>query len=313
MEVVFSGLPMISIIIPAYNEAGNIEPIAKRVSKALENSGPYEIIFIDDGSRDGTLGEIKKINATNENVKFISFSRNFGHQKALKAGLDHAQGDCVISMDADLQHPPELLAKLIEEWRNGYDVVYTVRVDSVNTGFIKRVSSRLFYLIINLLSNVNIPLGAADFRLLDRKVVDEVKKFKENWLFIRGIVAWIGFSHTSVEYIVNSRFRGNTKYSLSRMLALAINGITSFSILPLRASILLGLTFSLGSFFYALYAIYAKFFAKAAIRGWTSILLSVLFLGGIQLISLGVIGEYLGKMFIETKNRPAYIIKEKIL
>jgi dolichol-phosphate mannosyltransferase len=304
---------MISIVIPAYNEAGNIGPLAQRVSKVLENSGPYEIIFIDDGSRDETLAEIIKTRSRIENIKYISFSRNFGHQKALKAGLDHARGDCVISMDADLQHPPELLTRLIKEWHNGYEVVYTIRVDSTNTAFIKRWSSRLFYKVINLLSNVNIPLGAADFRLLDRKVVDEVKKFKENWLFIRGIVAWIGFNQTSVEYLVNSRNRGLTKYSASRMLALAVNGITSFSILPLRISILLGLAFSVGSFFYAIYAIYTKVFNNAVIQGWTSILLSVLFLGGIQLISLGVIGEYLGKMFIETKNRPTYIIKDKDL
>lgn len=304
---------MISVIIPAYNEAENIREIAQSVSKILASSGPHEIIFIDDGSRDSTLAEIKAISTKIEHIKFLSFSRNFGHQKALKAGLDHARGDCVISMDADLQHPPELLTKLIEKWREGYAVVYTTRVDSADTAFIKRLSSRLFYKIINSLSNVNIPLGAADFRLLDRKVVDEVIKFQENWLFIRGIVAWVGFAQTSVEYVVNSRNSGFTKYSLSRMLALAINGITSFSTLPLRISILLGLTFSLGSFFYAIYAIYTKVFNNAVIQGWTSILLSVLFLGGIQLICLGVIGEYLGKMFIETKNRPAYIVNEKYL
>jgi dolichol-phosphate mannosyltransferase len=301
---------MITVVIPAYNESGNIKPIGRRIAQVLKKSDPYEILFVDDGSRDDTLTEIKEMCAVDENIRFISLSRNFGHQKALKAGLDHARGDCVISMDADLQHPPELLTRLIEKWRNGYDVVYTVRTDSSDSGFMKRVSSRLFYKIINLLSNVNIPLGAADFRLLDRKVVDEVKKFKENWLFIRGIVAWIGFKQICVEYVVESRNRGLTKYSTSRMLALAVNGITSFSILPLRISILLGLIFSLGSFLYALYAIYTKVFNNAVIPGWTSILLSVLFLGGIQLISLGVIGEYLGKMFIETKNRPAYIIKE---
>ena len=240
---------MISVIIPAYNEAENIGEIAQRVSKALALYGSHEIMFIDDGSRDTTLAEIKEISKKIENIKYISFSRNFGHQKALKAGLDHARGDCVISMDADLQHPPELMSQLIEQWRNGYEVVYTTRVDSADTTFIKQLSSRLFYKIINLLSNVNIPLGAADFRLLDRKVVDEIKKFKENWLFIRGIVAWVGFTQTHVEYVVNSRNRGLTKYSTSRMLTLAINGITSFSILPLRISILLGLTFSLGSFF----------------------------------------------------------------
>lgn len=301
---------MISVVIPAYNEAGNIEVITQRISEQLAGSGSYEIIFVDDGSTDTTLAEIKESSNNNDTVKFISFSRNFGHQKALKAGLDHADGDCVISMDADLQHPPEILGKLIEKWKEGYDVVYTIRKDLEYTGFLKKTTSRLFYKIINKISDVNIPIGTADFRLLDRKVVNELKKFNENWLFIRGIISWLGFNQTGIEYTVKDRQFGESKYSMKKMVSFALQGITSFSIVPLRASIILGLFLSFCAFLYTIYALLDKFYFKTTVPGWTSILISVLFLGGIQLVFLGVIGEYLGKMFIETKHRPNYVIKE---
>jgi dolichol-phosphate mannosyltransferase len=301
---------MISVVIPAYNEAGNIELIAKKVSDQLKKTASYEIIFVDDGSSDLTLEEIKKVATMDSSVKFISFSRNFGHQKALKAGLDHANGDCVISMDADLQHPPELISKLIEKWREGYNIVITIRKDLQNIGFIKKLTSRLFYKVINMISNLDIPLGAADFRLLDRKVVDELKKFNENWLFIRGIISWLGYNQTFIEYTIQNRQFGQSKYSFKKMISFALQGITSFSIIPLRASIMAGLFISFCSFLYTVYALFDKFYFKTTVPGWTSILISVLFLGGIQLIFLGVIGEYLGKMFIETKRRPNYIIKE---
>jgi glycosyltransferase involved in cell wall biosynthesis len=301
---------MITVIIPAYNEAGNIEPITRRISEQLKTSGSFEILFVDDGSTDTTLEEIKRM-AKNENrVKYISFSRNFGHQKALKAGLDHANGDCTITMDADLQHPPELIKTLLDNWKEGYDVVYTVRKDTEDIGWMKKFASAMFYKIVNRISDVDIPLGAADFRLLDKKVVSELKQFKENWLFIRGLVSWLGFKQVGIEYHAEKRHTGRSKYSLSKMVSFSIQGITSFSILPLRVSIIFGLLISMGAFVYAVYALYAKYIMKVAIVGWTSILISVLFLGGIQLIFLGVIGEYLGKMFIETKNRPNYIIKE---
>lgn len=304
---------MISIVIPAYNESGNIEVISRKISEQLKEAGPYEIIFVDDGSKDATLNEIKEISKTNSSVKFLSFSRNFGHQKALKAGLDHANGDCVISLDADLQHPPELINDLIAKWKEGYDVVYSIKKDFKDTGSFKKSTATFFYRIINKISKVDIPLGAADFRLLDKKVVDELKKFEENWLFIRGIVSWLGYNQTGVEYTVQSRHAGKSKYTLSKMISFAIQGITSFSIVPLRISIMLGFFISFLSFLYTIYALYANLHLNIAIPGWTSILISVLFLGGIQLIFLGIVGEYLGKMFIETKKRPNYVIKEKNL
>lgn len=302
---------MVSIVIPSYNEAGNIKVITKKIKSVLKGKEEFEIIFIDDGSTDQTFEEIKNIMKTEKFVEVISFSRNFGHQKALKAGLDYARGDCVICMDADLQHPPEVLPKLIDKWREGYDVVYTIRKDTLDICFIKRITSKCFYKMINILSDVDIPLGAADFRLLDRKVVNELKQFKEKWLFIRGLVSWLGFRQAGLEYTVQPRYKGKSKYSMSKMIAFAIQGVTSFSILPLRISTVLGVLFSFISFMYALYALYIKIFTKASILGWTSIMISVLFIGGVQLICIGMIGEYLGKMFIETKERPNYVIREK--
>jgi glycosyltransferase involved in cell wall biosynthesis len=304
---------MISIVIPAYNEAGNIREIAKQTSEQLENTGPCEIIFVDDGSTDSTLDEIKEVAKNNASVKYISFSRNFGHQRAVKAGLDYAEGDCVISMDADLQHPPELISELIKKWKEGYDIVYTVRKDIQEVGFLKKATSWIFYKLINRISDVDIPLGAADFRLMDKKVVHELRQFKENFLFLRGLVSWLGFKQTGIEYEPGNRHSGTTKYTVKKMVSFAMQGITSFSIIPLRISMICGFFISFCAFIYMIYALFTKLYYKTAILGWTSILISVLFLGGIQLIFLGLFGEYLGKMFIETKNRPSYVIKEKNL
>ncbi len=304
---------MISIVIPAYNESGNIAAITRKVSEQAEKIGQYEIIFVDDGSTDTTLEEIKAVAQNNTSVKYLSFSRNFGHQKAVKAGLDYAEGDCVISMDADLQHPPELINELINKWQEGYDVVYTVRKDMRSVGFFKKTTSRIFYKLISQISDIDIPLGASDFRLLDKKVVEELRKLKENFLFIRGVVSWLGYKQTNIEYEVQERYAGSTKYTLKRMISFAIQGITSFSIAPLRIAIVVGFIVSIAAFIYTSYALFAKYYLHTTIPGWTSILISVLFLGGIQLITLGVIGEYLGKMFIENKNRPNYIINEKKL
>ena len=304
---------LISVIIPAFNEADNIPIITESVLRNLEGLGSYEIIFIDDGSTDSTLDKIKEMAGRNNNIKFISFARNFGHQKALMAGVDHACGDCVISLDADMQHPPELIPALVEKWRDGYDIVNTVRQDSKRSGIIKRVTSKYFYALVNKICDVEIPQGSADFRLLDKKVVAELRRFKENWIFVRGIIAWLGFRQAAVNYVAQERHAGVSKYSFRRMLSFAGQGITSFSIVPLRIAAALGLVLSIASFLYGVYALFQKLVFGTALIGWASVLVSVLFLGGVQLIFLGILGEYLGKMFIETKNRPNYVIAEKKL
>jgi len=302
---------MISIVVPAYNESGNITAITEKIREQLANSTPYEILFVDDGSEDSTLSEIKEIAHVHNEIKYISFSRNFGHQIALKAGLDHARGDCVITMDADLQHPPELLLQLIDKWREGYEVVYTIRTNNEEMGIIKRLTSKCFYKIINKMSDVEITEGGADFRLLDKKVVEELRRINERCIFIRGLVPWMGFRQTAIHYNVQPRFAGESKYSIKRMISFAVQGIISFSILPLRFSAIIGCIISALSFLYALYILYARLFTDRAVTGWTSLMISLLFLSGIQLCCLGLMGEYMGKMFLETKARPLYIIREK--
>lgn len=302
---------MISIVIPSMNEEDNISIIAKQVSKQIPNM-PYEIIFIDDGSTDGTLKNIKQIAKLNNKIKFISFSRNFGHQNALKAGMDFAAGDCVITMDCDLQHPPELIREMIEKWQKGFEVVYTVRDDS-QTPIFKKLTSKFFYRLINIFSDIHLDNGSADFRLLDRKVVDVIKQSSERELFLRGLIKWMGFKQFLISYVPKKRFSGKTKYSFKRMLLFAVNGITSFSVKPLQLSALLGFTLSCVSGLYAIYALTMHFTNIHTLSGWTSVIISVLFLGGIQLLMLGIIGEYLGKLFMESKKRPTYIVSESNL
>ena len=301
---------VISIVIPCYNEEGNIKVLYEKTKSCLHNK-TVEFIFVDDNSSDSTLSILENLSKTDTSVKFISFSRNFGHQNALKAGLDNATGDCVISMDADLQHPPEMLPELIDKWLEGYDIVYTLRKDVENTSFFKKITSSLFYKLMNRFSEVEIKEGSADFRLLDRKIVDILKNdFSEFHLFYRGLISWVGFKQIGVEYIPHKRFSGTTKYSIGKMFSFAVNGITSFSIKPLKFAILLGIFISIISVFYALYVLYIAIFTNTAVEGWTSVILSVLFIGGINMILLGIIGEYIGKMYLENKKRPHFLIKQ---
>jgi glycosyltransferase involved in cell wall biosynthesis len=301
----------VSIIIPAFNEEGNIRIIVDKLVKILNNYHDYEIIFINDGSVDNTLLVLKELNHANNKIRYISFSRNFGHQLALKAGIDHATGDCAISMDADLQHPVELIPSMIEKWQEGFEIVYTIRADDPRTSFFKRLTSDLFYKLMNSISDIKIVQGTADFRLLDRDVIDVLKNMQEHSLFIRGIIPWMGFSQYGMQYVPNERFWGKSKYSVKKMIRFAFNGITSFSTKPLHLATLMGLFISLLSFVYGFVAIMGKIFNDKAVSGWTSVIVSVLFIGGIQLVMLGIIGEYLGKLFIESKRRPNYIIREK--
>jgi dolichol-phosphate mannosyltransferase len=302
---------LVSIIVPCFNEEENLLPLYQNIVDVLDDEMNYEFILVDDGSQDGTLSLLKQMSINDSRVKYLSFSRNFGHQNAIKAGIDFAQGDCSITLDADLQHPPKLIPQLLQLWKQGYEVVYTTRDDSDANGFLKKLTSRLFYVFINKLSSTYIHQGSADFRLLDRKVMNELQKVTENYLFIRGLVAWMGFKQTSVSYQPNERFKGKSKYSFYKMARFAIIGITSFSIKPLRMSLYLGLVIALLSFIYGLYAVFVTLFTDKALVGWGSIIASILFIGGIQLVMLGVVGEYLGKLFIENKRRPNYIIREQ--
>ena len=300
----------LSVILPAFNEQDNLKVMLDDLTAVIKEYD-YEIIFVDDGSNDNTLHILKQLREQNSRIHFLSFSRNFGHQNALKAGLDHAGGDCLVFMDCDLQHPSKLIIEMLELWQKGNEVVYTIRQDDENTSFFKRKTASFFYRIINSLADVPIAEGRADFFLLDKKVAAILKNYNESPLFFRGFIPWMGFKQIGINYVPSPRFLGKTKYSLKRMIEFAIDGITSFSIKPLRASILFGAFLSLGAFFYLTFIIYEKIFFNDSISGWTSILASILLLGGIQLIMLGIIGEYLGKLFMSTKNRPNYIIRER--
>lgn len=296
---------------PCFNEEGNIAELYAQLCDAVSDYPDVEFVFVNDGSIDRTDQILEQLAAQDVRVRPLALSRNFGHQFALKAGLDHAEGDCVISLDADLQHPPELIPALVAKWQEGYDVVFTVRQEDPSLPWHKRATSKLFYRLMSSLSSVEIHPGAADFRLLDREVVDVLRQCGENHLFIRGLVSWAGYSQVAVEYAPNPRFAGSTNYSLRKMVSFALSGITAFSIRPLQLSIFLGLFIAFLAGIYGLYVVYAFLFTERTIPGWSSMAASVLFIGGIQLIMLGIIGEYLGKTFIENKKRPTYIVRKR--
>lgn len=300
----------VSVVIPCYNESEGLISFYTDLKKHLPESYAYELIFVNDGSRDKTLEIIKSIKQNDETVHFISFSRNFGHQNALKAGFDLASGDCAICLDADLQHPPKLIPELLEKWEHGFESVVTKRIDHDSISGFKKITSKMFYRLINRLSDVKLENGVADFRLLDRKVLDALKNFSENQIFLRAVIQWLGFKQTIISYKAGERIAGQSKYTLKKMFSFALSGITAFSVKPLRFSIYLGLIFAVFSFIYGIYALVIFLFTDNALPGWTSILMSVLFIGGLNLLMLGIIGEYLGKLFVENKNRPNYIISE---
>ena len=305
-------LSKLSIVIPTYNEEGNIALLYDQLKEVLNEEGieQFELIFVNDGSSDKSLSVIKWLSDRDTRVKFISFSRNFGHQHALKAGLDHAVGDAVISMDADLQHPPALIPEMLKKWKEGAQVVYTIREQEDGISWFKKKTSSGFYWLINKLSEHPIIDGAADFRLLDKKVVAEIRRYSEKELFFRGMISGIGFKQSSIHFKPNKRHSGQTKYSFNKMAAFAIAGITSSSAKPLYFSIYLGAFMAFLAFLYGIYAICIALFTNDVITGWTSIVASIVFIGGIQLFVMGIIGVYLGKVFKESKNRPHYIIDE---
>ena len=307
---------LISIVVPGLDEESCVPEFAQRTRKALEDVARYEILFIDDGSRDETPQRIAELRRTDASIKTLRFTRSFGHQAALIAGLAHAQGDAIVTMDGDLQHPPELLPALIEAWRDGADVVDTIRGGTQGAaGNWKSWKDRvgnLFYRLMRVVSNVPVVRSAADFRLLDRRVVDHCNAFEEHFLFLRGLIPWLGFSAVQIPYQVEQRFAGTSKYNLWPMLRLALNGIFSFSVLPLRLITLLGLATTAFGVLYGVFALVSYLTGRVTgPDGWTSLMVVMMIFGGVQLLSLGVVSEYLGRVYEEVKRRPRYVIESK--
>ena len=304
----------ISIVIPAHNEEGNVVLVHQKIKEVFDGLDDYgfEIIFVNDGSRDKTQQKLEELSAKYDEVKFIEFSRNFGHQPAVKAGMDNAFGNAVISMDGDLQHPPEMIPEMIRKWEEGYDIVFTIRTYPKQISYFKRKTSDFFYKILSSLSDVNLTKGGgSDFRLMDANAVEVMRTFNEDDLFLRGLTSWMGFKQTGIEFTANERLSGESSYNLKKMITFAFTGITAFSVKPLYIAAYLGFLFSAFSFVgYGLYVIYS-FVAETEISGWASLIMTIVFFGGLQLIILGIMGIYLGKIFKQVKERPNYIIKNK--
>jgi len=303
----------ISVVVPAYEEAENLPALLQELKDVFAPIGlNWEVIFVDDGSKDSTWQVIRSLEEQSPNVKGIRLSRNFGHQYALLAGLSYAHGDAVVTMDADLQHPPALIPTLIDEWRKGFKIVHTVRKDPDDFSFMKRLLSRWYYRFFTYLSGVELEAGSSDFRLLDRKVATQLATFQEEGLFMRGIVRWIGFESISVPYQCRERFRGTSKYSFWKSLRFAWHGVSSFSVIPLRVAVVMGFLTSFLSFAWLLNAIVTRLFTDEAVAGWASTvgILSMLF--GILFIFLGVIGEYIGRILEQVRGRPLFLVSESV-
>jgi dolichol-phosphate mannosyltransferase len=306
--------PFLSVVLPLYNEQLVLEEMHKRLTSVLEPRGiNYEILLVNDGSKDRTLEIAKDLTIKDSKIKVISFSRNFGHQIAITAGMDRSVGEVVVIIDADLQDPPEVIVEMIDRWKEGYQVVYAKRRTREGEGLFKKITAALFYRILEKLTPIDIPVDTGDFRLLDRKVVTQLIQMREKNRFVRGMVSWVGFKQCKVEYEREKRFAGETKYPLRKMLRFAMDGILSFSQVPLKISSFFGFVCAGISFLLIIYGLVRKaFFPEAVIIGWASTFVTVLFLGGVQLISVGILGEYLGRMYDEIKGRPLYIIDEEI-
>jgi polyisoprenyl-phosphate glycosyltransferase len=300
--------PRLSIVAPCFNEAANLPELVRRITASVAPLGSFEIVLVDDGSRDDSVAVMQRLAASDPRVRWIALSRNFGHQRALRAGLEAARGEAVISLDGDLQHPPEKIPELVRAWEGGAQVVTTLRQDPPESDRFKRLSGQAFYALINAISDTPIEPGSADFRLLDRRVVAAIKQLPERDLFFRGLVPWLGFRVERLAYEPEARTRGRSAYTLRRMLSLAASGITSSSVAPLRLSILLAIGVAGVAIFFAVYAL-LRWAAGDAVPGWTSILVVVALLGSMQLFVLGVVGEYLGRVLRQTQGRPPYLVR----
>ncbi|HAU31282.1 MAG: Glycosyl transferase, family 2 [Desulfotomaculum sp. 46_80] len=302
-----------SVIIPAYNEGAVINETYRRLKQVMKTlNEPYELLFVNDGSRDQTAEIIKGFAASDPSVKLLDFSRNFGHQIAITAGMDYARGDAVIIIDADLQDPPEVIPQMIDQWRQGYEIVYAKRSKRMGETFFKRTTAFLFYRILRALTeDINIPLDTGDFRLIDRKVCDAMRDIREKNRFVRGLVSWVGFRSTAIEYTREERFAGETKYPLKKMLRFSIDGVASFSYKPLKLAASFGLVVVAASFICLVVFLTQILFSYSAVSCWPPLIACLLLLDGFILIVLGVLGEYVGRIYDETKNRPLYILRNK--
>ncbi|CAN5604108.1 glycosyltransferase family 2 protein [soil metagenome] len=304
-------MPQLSIIIPIYNEEGNIPSLFERLNQAvLQLNVECEFVFVNDGSRDGSIKLIKNLAEKHSAVRYIDFARNFGHQVAVTAGLDHCSGKVAVIIDADLQDPPELIPDLYKKWEEGFEVVYAKRRSREGETKLKKLTAKMFYRILKKITSINIPVDTGDFRLIDRKIIEVLKKMPEQQKFLRGQISWIGFRQTYIEYDRDSRHAGKTGYTFKKMIRLALDGITSFSNLPLKFATFAGFMVSGIAFIMILYALYSRFISKDYVPGWTSLMLAVLFIGGVQLICIGIIGEYISRLSSNIRNRPLYIMNE---
>ncbi len=301
--------PLISVVLPIYNEEANIPTLWARLAPILRALGTYEVVFVNDGSRDRSAAMILELQAEDPAVKLVNFSRNFGHQAALCAGIDHTTGQAVVMMDADLQDPPELLEEFIKVWKEGTEVVYAVR-QKRKEGVLKRLAYHTFYRLLGAISTIKIPLDAGDFCLMDRKVVDAVRQLPERNRFLRGLRCWVGYRHRAVIYERPARHAGETKYTLQKLVKLALDGLLSFSSFPLRLSAYLGFVAAALGLVYLFFALAARVFFSQTPEGWTSLICITLLLGGIQLVMMGVLGEYLARVYEEAKQRPMYVVAE---
>lgn len=303
---------MYSIVVPVFNEESVIDEFSKRVLTVMDSLGePFEIIFVDDGSTDATFQKASLWASRAQQVKALRLSRNFGHQVAITAGMDAATGRAVVVMDGDLQHPPELIPEMARKWAEGFHVVNTTRMETDGIPLKKKLFSKIFYKVINIDTEVPIYPDAADFRLMDRAAVEAFRQLREQDRFVRGLTSWIGFKQTFVPFNAPERHSGESKYTLRKMIRFAVNGITSFTTLPLKAVGTFGLIVAAASFFYAAFALYQKIVLGITVEGWTSLLVGILFLGGVQLISIGVLGAYIARIFRQVKNRPLYFVQER--
>jgi glycosyltransferase involved in cell wall biosynthesis len=300
----------LSIVLPAHNEAGNIAPIIAELKRLTSTLGRTEIIGVDDGSDDATLDALRAAAAADPMVRYVSFTRNFGHEAAMRAGLRAARGQAVIVMDADFEHPPEVIPQLVEQWRAGFKIVAGQRADDPTVSFFKRATSKVYYRVLGILGDVQLEPGSADFMLMDRAVVNTINRFESQELFLRGLVRWLGFPIAKITYQPGQRRHGASKYSVGRMVELALSGIASHSVRPLRAAIWLALAFAALGLLFVVYSIVSFFFVQHTVAGWTSIMAAIAILGAAQLFVLGIIGEYVGRTLRETRRRPNYVVAE---